>query len=160
MASQVELVLGAGLLAAVLGAAWLLGHLDRPIAALARGWRRIRPQPPQAVTVPVEQLAADLRRLAAYLETVYDTEQPAKMERVTAATLVVAGEASLDRIVPPEGTAAYVRLIAGAQIARIEDSGHLGYITRPAAFHGIVAAFLESIGLSSRGAPTSEHDAA
>ncbi len=87
MASQVELVLGAGLLAAVLGAAWLLGHLDRPVAALARGWRRVRPQPPQAVTVPVEQLAADLRRLAAYLETVYDTEQPAKMERVTAAAL-------------------------------------------------------------------------
>ena len=47
----------------------------------------MRPQPPQAVTVPVEQLAADLRRLAAYLETVYDTEQPAKMERVTAAAL-------------------------------------------------------------------------
>lgn len=87
MASQVELVLGAGLLAAVLGAAWLLGHLDRPVAALARGWRRVRPKPPQAVTVPVEQLAADLRRLAAYLETVYDTEQPAKMERVTAAAL-------------------------------------------------------------------------
>ena len=37
--------------------------------------------------MPVEQLAADLRRLAAYLETIYDTEQPAKMERVTAAAL-------------------------------------------------------------------------
>jgi hypothetical protein len=87
VASQVELVLGASLLAAVLGSAWLLGHLDRPVAVLVRGWRRLRPRPPQAVTVPVEQLAADLRRLAAYLETVYDTEQPAKMERVTAAAL-------------------------------------------------------------------------
>jgi pimeloyl-ACP methyl ester carboxylesterase len=56
------------------------------------------------------------------------------------------------------------RLMCGSlparKIARIEDSGHLGYITRPAAFHGIVAAFLESVGLSSRGAQTSEHDAA
>jgi hypothetical protein len=83
----VELVLGTGVLVAVLGAAWLLGHLERPAATVLRGWHRLRPPPPQAVTVPVEQLAADLRRLAAYLETVYDTEQPAKMERVAAAAL-------------------------------------------------------------------------
>ena len=34
-----------------------------------------------------EQLAADLRRLAELLEATYDTEQPAKMQRVTAAAL-------------------------------------------------------------------------
>jgi hypothetical protein len=87
VASQVVVVLGIGLLTAVLGAAWLLGHLDRLTAALARGWRLLRPRPPEPVTVPVEKLAADLRRLAAYLEEVYDTDQPAKMERVTAAAL-------------------------------------------------------------------------
>lgn len=87
MASQTELALAAWVVLAVLGAAWLLGHLERPVAALVRVWRRLRPTTPQAVTVPVEQLAADLRRLAAYLESVYDTEQPAKMERVAAAAL-------------------------------------------------------------------------
>ena len=90
MASQVQLVesvLGVALLLAVLSGAWLLGHLNRPVGALVRAWRRLRPSPPQAVTVPVEQLAADLRRLAAYLEATYDTEQPAKMERVAAAAL-------------------------------------------------------------------------
>jgi pimeloyl-ACP methyl ester carboxylesterase len=73
---------------------------------------------------------------------------------------VVAGEPSLDRIVPPEGTAAYARLISGARIAQIEDSGHLGYITRPAAFHAIVAGFLQTLGLSASAANASEHDAA
>ena len=87
MGSQVELLLGAVVLGAVVGVAWLLGHLDRLVDALDRAWRLLRPPPPQPLTVPVEQLAADLRRLAAYLETVYDTEQPAKMERVTAAAL-------------------------------------------------------------------------
>jgi len=85
LGALVEPVLGAWVLAAVLGAAWLLGHLERPLAAVGRIWRRLRPPPPEPVTVPVEQLAADLRRLAAYLESVYDTEQPAKMERVAAA---------------------------------------------------------------------------
>jgi hypothetical protein len=87
VAAQVWVVLVVALAAAVLGAAWLLGHLDRPGHVVVRTWHRLRPPAPQPTTVPVEQLAADLRRLAAYLETVYDTEQPAKMERVTAAAL-------------------------------------------------------------------------
>jgi len=75
------------MLALVLAVAWLLGHLDWCGRALGRAWRRVRRPPPEPLTVPVEQLAADLRRLAAYLEAAYDTEQPAKMERVTAAAL-------------------------------------------------------------------------
>jgi hypothetical protein len=35
----------------------------------------------------VEQLVADLRRLAVQLEQTYETEQPAKMARLTAAAL-------------------------------------------------------------------------
>ena len=76
-----------GLLVAVLGAAWLLGHLERFGRAVDRAYHRIRPQQPEPLTVPVEQLAADLRRLADLLEASYDTDQPAKMERVTAAAL-------------------------------------------------------------------------
>ena len=63
--------------------------------------------------------------------------------RVCAPTLVVAGEPALDRIVPADGTSDYLRLIAGARGARIEDSGHLGYITRPDVFAGIVKDFLD-----------------
>src|SRR3990170_8010112 len=71
----------------VLVGAGLLGHLDRPAALLAGLWRRVHPSPPSSDTVPVEQLAADLRRLAAHLEATYDTDEPAKMERLRAAAL-------------------------------------------------------------------------
>ena len=80
-------LLVAGLVTAVLGAAWLLGHLERLGGLVVAGWHRIRPEPPKATTIPVEQLAADLRRLAAHLEAAYDSDQPAKMQRVTAAAL-------------------------------------------------------------------------
>jgi len=76
-----------GLGGALLVTAGLLGHLGRPIGALADLWRRIHPPQPTSDTVPVEQLAADLRRLAAHLEATYDTDAPAKMERLRAAAL-------------------------------------------------------------------------
>jgi hypothetical protein len=76
-----------GLTSAVLSAAWLLGHLERVGAFLVAGWRRVRPRRATSTTVPVEQLAADLRRLADHLEATYDTDQPAKMQRVAAAAL-------------------------------------------------------------------------
>lgn len=99
-------------------------------------------------------------RMAERGALIQSTSRQQDCARVLAPTLVVAGEPSLDRIVPPEGTAAYVRMISGARSARIENSGHLGYITRPAAFHAIVAGFLETVGLPRRGQRASEHDAA
>lgn len=76
-----------GLTSAVLSAAWLLGHLERVGALLVAGWRRLHPRRATSSTVPVEQLAADLRRLADHLEATYETDQPAKMQRVAAAAL-------------------------------------------------------------------------
>ena len=77
----------AGLSAMVLCTAGVLGHLNRPLAAVGELWHRLRPRPPRAETVSVEQLVADLRRLATLLEQTYVTEQPAKMERLRAASL-------------------------------------------------------------------------
>lgn len=76
-----------GLTSAVLSAAWLLGHLERVGSLLVAGWRRAHPRRATSSTVPVEQLAADLRRLADHLEATYETDQPAKMQRVAAAAL-------------------------------------------------------------------------
>jgi pimeloyl-ACP methyl ester carboxylesterase len=64
--------------------------------------------------------------------------------RVVAPTLVISGEPSLDRVVPAGGSAEYVRLIPGARAARIERTGHLGYITRPDAFAGLVEHFVSA----------------
>jgi pimeloyl-ACP methyl ester carboxylesterase len=54
---------------------------------------------------------------------------------------VVTGERALDRIVPVAATLAYVPLIAGAEHATLERSGHLGSITTPDAFAQIVTSF-------------------
>jgi hypothetical protein len=73
-------------LAAVLTAA-VLGHLDGAGRFAVRVWRRFRPEPPRAETVSVEQLAADLHRLADGLERAFRQDEPAKMARLTAASL-------------------------------------------------------------------------
>ena len=81
------LVIMVALVLAVLTFLGMLGHLDRPATALGNLWHRLRRRPPAPATVSVERLAADLRRLATVLEQTYATEQPAKMARLTAASL-------------------------------------------------------------------------
>jgi 3-oxoadipate enol-lactonase len=62
--------------------------------------------------------------------------------RITAPTLVLSGEDGLDLVVPTEVTRQYQVLIAGAQYAKLERSGHIGLITRPAQYAEIVAGFV------------------
>jgi 3-oxoadipate enol-lactonase len=62
--------------------------------------------------------------------------------RVAAPTLVVTGEPGLDRVVPAEQTRRFVHLIPGARVAVLERTGHLGLVTRPAAFADIVGGFV------------------
>jgi hypothetical protein len=81
------LVIVVGSVVAVLVTVGLLGHLDRPAEMLGSLWHTLRRRPPEPDTVAVEQLAADLRRLATLLEQTYRTEQPAKMARLSAASL-------------------------------------------------------------------------
>jgi hypothetical protein len=95
-----------GLVVSVLVAAGLLGHLgwlERLAVAL---WRRVHPAPPHTDNISIEQLAADLRRLAAQLERVHVQDQPAKMERLTAAALaydwvLLSAARTLDVPAPP-----------------------------------------------------------
>jgi 3-oxoadipate enol-lactonase len=63
---------------------------------------------------------------------------------VKAPTLVVTGEDALDGVVPAEITRRYRRLIPGAQYARMERSGHIGLLTRPARFSEIVSGFVHA----------------
>jgi hypothetical protein len=65
----------------------LFGRLNWVGRLAVRLWERVHPAPPATGNVSVEQLAADLRRLAAHLERAYRLDQPAKMERLTAAAL-------------------------------------------------------------------------
>lgn len=67
--------------------------------------------------------------------------------RVTAPTLIIAGEPGLDRVVPVESTAAHRTLIPGAQFATLDRTGHLGLITRPDRFAAIVHDFVAKSGV-------------
>jgi hypothetical protein len=80
-------VLVSGMVMSLVVIAALLGHLDWLGRLAAAVWHRVRPPRPQTEHLSVEQLAADLRRLAAHLEQVRSIDQPAKMERLTAAAL-------------------------------------------------------------------------
>ena len=61
---------------------------------------------------------------------------------VSAPTLVISGDRSLDFVVPSDGTIEYARLIPAAQAVTLAGTGHLGSITRPDAFARIVHEFL------------------
>jgi pimeloyl-ACP methyl ester carboxylesterase len=65
----------------------------------------------------------------------------ADCRRVSAPTLVVTGEAGLDRVVPVESTATYLQFISGARSLVLERTGHFGTITRPQAFADVVYEF-------------------
>lgn len=69
-------------------------------------------------------------------------------------TLVVTGEPSLERVVPPSLTQEYLRIWPHAQHATLPRTGHLGIITRPREFAGIVTSFLDQ---SAHAAPTRRH---
>jgi len=64
--------------------------------------------------------------------------------RIPLPTLIVTGERALDRVVPVDGTMAYVDRIRGARAERIERTGHIGLMTRPERFAEIVAGFARS----------------
>ena len=61
-------------------------------------------------------------------------------------TLIITGEAGLDRVVPTVLTAEYTRIWPHAQAVTLAHTGHLGLITRPEVFAGAVVPFAEACG--------------
>ncbi len=67
----------------------------------------------------------------------------AEMASITAPTLVIAGEPNLDRVVPVAATLEYTRFLPNARSVTLEQTGHLGSITRPYAFAELVVSFAQ-----------------
>lgn len=67
-----------------------------------------------------------------------------QVARVKVPTLVITGDADLDRVVPVSLTRQYLRLWPHARAATLPRTGHLGFVTRPAAFADLVVPFVES----------------
>ena len=64
--------------------------------------------------------------------------------RVAAPTLIVTGEEELDKVVPVASTRRYQSLLRDTRYEQMTDTGHLGLITQPERFAGIVCGFVHA----------------
>jgi pimeloyl-ACP methyl ester carboxylesterase len=69
--------------------------------------------------------------------------------RVTAPVLVVTGEPGLDRVVPVDITRRYLTEFTTAEHVVLERTGHLGLVTRPEAFAGVLEHFVNGVRISA-----------
>jgi pimeloyl-ACP methyl ester carboxylesterase len=63
---------------------------------------------------------------------------------ITAPTLLITGEADLDRVVPQRSTLEYLDLIKGARHVVLPRTGHIGLVSRPAEFAQLVEEFIDA----------------
>jgi pimeloyl-ACP methyl ester carboxylesterase len=101
---------------------------DRARFAVRQGLR--------VLTAPVSP-----RRMRDRMERLAGVDFETDVRRVQAPTLVITGTEALDRTVPPALTRRYLDCIPGAELAVLERTGHMGTITRPVEFAGMVADF-------------------
>ena len=85
-------------------------------------------------------------RMAARALMIDGLDVTADCAGIAARTLIVSGEAALDHVAPAGGAGGFAALIAGSRGVTIGRTGHLGCITRPAEFAGLVHAFLAQRG--------------
>jgi pimeloyl-ACP methyl ester carboxylesterase len=80
--------------------------------------------------------------MAARARLIASHDRVADCRAVSAPTLIVQGEESLDHVTGSGGTADYAVLIRNARLATLERTGHLGSVTRPAACAELIHRFL------------------
>jgi pimeloyl-ACP methyl ester carboxylesterase len=90
----------------------------------------------------VVRFPASPTRMAARVHAWDTMDIAALCARVTAPTLVITGEAGLDRVVPVDASLEYVSLIRGARHVTLDHTGHLGVISRPRKIADIVSGFV------------------
>jgi pimeloyl-ACP methyl ester carboxylesterase len=83
------------------------------------------------------------RLMARRARLVATLDLESELARVHRPTLVVTGEATLDRVVPVRLTREYLRIWPHATEVVLSRTGHLGHITRPETFAGLVVTFAE-----------------
>ena len=120
----------------------LLDEIRAALPGRADRWRFHWQQLQTLVRAPLSPSAMAVRaRLIASARPVADCRT------ITAPTLVVCGEPSLDHIVPVESSRQYAELIVGARLVTLERTGHLGCVTRPQAFAAAVHEFVSELEL-------------
>lgn len=101
--------------------------------------RYVRQQIWTSLTAP-----ASLSRMAARGLLIGRYDRVADCARVSCPTLIVHGDEQIDHVTGSGGTADYQQLIAGAALATVPRTGHIGTVTKPAECAGLVHDFLHS----------------
>jgi pimeloyl-ACP methyl ester carboxylesterase len=65
----------------------------------------------------------------------------ADAKSIAVPTLVITGEAQLDRVVPVAGTHEYLALVPGSEGFTLARTGHIGLVTKPDQFADAIAGF-------------------
>lgn len=111
------------------------------VAALGGWWPRVR----FAATHSLRVLSAlpSPARMSQRVRVAQAVDFRAACRAVQAPTLIVTGERELERVIPVDTTLEYVSAIAGARVATLPRTGHIGCVTRPQEFAKTVADFIE-----------------
>jgi 3-oxoadipate enol-lactonase len=118
------------------------GRLLREIAAAVPGRaQRLRTVAGYARSIVCYPGSAG--RMAARVRCLAGEDFVADAKQVAAPTLIITGEPALDRVVPVQGTREYLDLIDGAAGVTLENTGHIGLVTRPDAFAELIHAWCQ-----------------
>jgi pimeloyl-ACP methyl ester carboxylesterase len=85
-------------------------------------------------------------RMAAWAREWMALDLTGECQRIRVPTLIITGEADLDRVVPVSSSLEYLDLIAGARHAAIRSTGHLGFVLEPEMFAGMISHFVQDGG--------------
>jgi pimeloyl-ACP methyl ester carboxylesterase len=122
--------------------------------AVRRGWREVRalyPAPRACLHACVEagwrvaRAPAMPRRMSRRARLAERQNFEADCARITAPTLVIAGERELDQVVSSDETMSYLNLIPGSSFQLFERTGHLGTVLAPDRFAAIVSRFSRAL---------------
>jgi pimeloyl-ACP methyl ester carboxylesterase len=140
---------------------WLFGPLF-----LAEAPWRMRDELRAALPDPAERRRFQRAQLRTFLEAPLSVSRMARRARlitqmdaarecraITSPTLVLTGEPALDHVIAADGASAYGGLIAGARTAVLDETGHLGLVTRPHAFAATVKRFADGLARGQFGEP-------
>ena len=91
-----------------------------------------------AAPLSVSRMAGRARLIASH-------DRVADCRAIGCPTLIVHGDPALDHVVDAGGTRDYATLIRGAEVVTLEQTGHLGSITRPREFSAVVRHLLDRV---------------
>jgi pimeloyl-ACP methyl ester carboxylesterase len=108
------------------------------------------PRPGERVAFVVRGAIAAVRYpalphlMAGRVRLMQTVDLAADAERISAPTLVVTGDPSLDHVVPVESTRQYLTHIRGSRYEMMENTGHAGSLTQPDRLAHIVEMFVNA----------------